>query len=93
MSEIEDTVNYNLIDGDEVVYKGSTKDPKRREQEHRAEGMKFTRLMVTSRRLTAEVAYRRELQALDRYRLQNQGRNPKYNKSYWGNREAEAPSK
>ena len=84
MSEIKDTFTYNLMDGDEVVLKGLTTNPKRREQEHRAEGLKFTKLRVTSQPMSAEAANRRAFQAMDRHRMNHQGQTPKYNKSYWG---------
>ena len=93
MSEPKNIVTYNLMDGDEVVYKGITKDPKRREQEHRAEGLKFTEFLIISHPMSAEVANRRAWQDLDRYRMNHQGQNPKYNKSYWGKRKEEALSK
>ena len=83
MSDKKDTVTYNLIDGNEVVYKGTTKDPKRREQEHRAEGLKFTEFLVTSKPMTSGVAYRQERLALDQHRMHHQGKNPKYNESHW----------
>lgn len=74
-----DTVTYNLMDGKEVVYKGTTNDPERREQEHRAEGKKFSGMRITSRRMTQEGAKQKEDEALEQYRSAHGGRSPKYN--------------
>ena len=38
----KDTYKYELHDGHKTVYVGTTKDPKRREAEHRADGKEFT---------------------------------------------------
>lgn len=43
-----DTVTYDLMEGRKVVYKGTTNDPERREQEHRYEGKTFSGIRVTS---------------------------------------------
>jgi len=44
-----ETVTYQLRHDRKVVYIGTTSDPERREQGHRAEGKRFTKLVVTSR--------------------------------------------
>jgi predicted GIY-YIG superfamily endonuclease len=75
-----DAVTYDLKDGHRVVYRGTTDDPQRRAQEHLAEGKRFTRMTITSVRLTDESAKEREAEALERYRRAHHGRNPKYNK-------------
>ena len=72
-------VTYDLKRGNEVVYRGSTTDPARRQQEHRKEGKQFSKLVQTSRRMTEAGAKRKEAEALSRYRRGHGGRNPKYN--------------
>ncbi len=72
---------YDLKDGREVVYRGESDDVERRAKEHEADGKKFTRVVVTSKRaLTDEGAKKREAEELARYRRGHGGKNPKYNK-------------
>lgn len=80
MSKKRDTFTYDLKIGNEVVYRGTTNDPERREKQHRREGKRFTRLVKTSRRMTEEGARKKESENLERYRRSHGGRNPKYNK-------------
>ena len=75
----QDTVTYDLKRDRRVVYRGTTNDPARRENEHRAEGKQFERLVVTSRRMTEEGARKRESQNLQTYRRGHGGKNPLYN--------------
>ena len=80
MSKKRDTMNYDLKDGKEIVYRGTTNDLERREKQHRKEGKKFTHLLQTSRRMTREGAKKKESEALEKYRRSHGGKNPKYNK-------------
>ena len=80
MSKKRDTRTYDLKDGRETVYRGSTNDLERRERQHRKEGKKFTRILPTSRKMTEEGARKKESENLERYRRNHGGRNPKYNK-------------
>ena len=79
MPKRRDTVTYDLKKGREVVYRGTTNDPERREQEHRDAGLDFDRLTVTSRRMTPEGSQDREMKNLETYRRGHGGRNPRYN--------------
>lgn len=79
MQKKQDTVTYELKQGNKVVYVGTTNDPERREQEHKEDGKKFGRMNVTSRRMTEEGAKKKETKRIETYR-KNQGKNPKYNK-------------
>ena len=79
MKKIQDTVTYELKNGNKVVYVGTTNDPERRVQEHIGDGKKFSHMNVTSRRMTETGAMKKETQRLETYR-KNQGANPKYNK-------------
>ena len=79
MSKPRDTVTYDLKKGREVVYRGITKNPERREQEHRDAGLDFDRLVDTSRRMTPEGAKKQEEKNLETYRRSHGGSNPKYN--------------
>ena len=75
-----DTVTYDLKVGSNMVYRGTTNNPERREQEHRDEGKRFGHLNVTSRRMTEDGAKKKEDGNLAMYRKNHGGRNPKYNK-------------
>jgi len=79
MAKKRKNVTYRLKEGRRTVYLGSTNDPERREQEHRDEGKRFTKMEIASRRMTDDGAKKREAEQLKNYRS-NHGRNPKYNK-------------
>ncbi len=78
-----DTVTYELKKGNKVVYVGTTNDPERREVEHKQQGKQFTKLNVTSRKMTDNGAKKKEAERLKTYR-RNQGKNPLYNKDLDG---------
>ena len=80
MGNKRDTVTYDLKYGKKIVYRGTTDDPKRRADEHKETGKKFTKLTVTSRKMTEDGAKKKETEALERYRKSHSGKNPKYNK-------------
>lgn len=73
-----DTCTYELKDGHELVYIGTTNDLERRKREHENSGKKFTRMNKTSNFMTEEGAMKKEKEDLARYR-RNQGRYPRYN--------------
>jgi predicted GIY-YIG superfamily endonuclease len=75
-----DTVTYDLKQGRKVVYRGTTNDPEQRAQQHQNEGKKLAKLTVTSRKMTDEGAKQKEAEALEKYRGNHGGKNPKYNK-------------
>ena len=79
ISIISDTVTYELKDGYEIVYIGTTNDPERRAREHRLSGKRFTRLEVTSPWMTPRQAKEKESRDLALYRMYHNNRNPKYN--------------
>lgn len=80
MQKKRDTVTYNLRQGKKVVYKGITKDPEKREPEHRNDGKNFTSLEITSRKMTRDGAKKKESKDLETYRKNHRGKNPRYNK-------------
>lgn len=84
MAKSGDTVTYELYEGRKKVYIGTTKDPDRRVREHQQEGKRFTRVEVTSRRMTEEGAKRRETELLASYRRRHGGKAPRYNKDAAG---------
>ena len=84
MPEKRNTQTYDLMDGNKVVYRGTTNDPQRREQEHRDEGKNFSRLKPTSRKMTEKGAKLKEAKDLERYRGNHGGKNPKHNKATSG---------
>lgn len=79
MIKKRDTVTYELKDGNKIVYIGTTNNPERRLKEHEREGKDFSKMIITSVKMTKEGAKRKEGEQLETYR-KNQGRNPKYNK-------------
>ena len=72
------TYIYSLKDGNTIVYIGKTADLKRREQEHKREGKRFTR-MDKEFPCSEKVADKREQEYLRAYRRRHKGKNPKYN--------------
>ena len=74
-----DTITYDLMKRNRVVYRGTTDDPERREAEHRKAGKDFDKLVATSRRMTRDSAKRREAENLETYRRGHGGQNPLYN--------------
>jgi len=80
MGKPRDTVTYELKEGRKVVYRGTTNDPDAREAQHKADGKEFTKLNVTSRRMTEDGAKKKEAESLEKYRQSHGGKNPKYNK-------------
>ena len=84
MTKVYDTVTYRLYDGNEIVYIGTTNDTERREKVHKKEGKQFTKLEITSRKMTEEGAKEKEAEDLAQYRKNHGGRNPKYNKNLDG---------
>ena len=84
MGKDRDTVTYSLYEGRKKVYIGVTDNPDRRVREHEAEGKRFTRMEVSSRRMTKEGAQQKEAKQLDSYRGAHGGRNPRYNETKEG---------
>lgn len=84
MASKRDQVRYELVKGREVVYRGITNDPERREAEHRAQGKQFDKLRPVGSRVTEETARRWEAESLQAYRKNHGGKNPKYNQTQDG---------
>lgn len=80
MAKKRSTITYDLKRGRKVVYKGTTNDAERREQQHRDEGKRFTTLVPTSRRMTEDGAKQKEETQLKQFRRTHGGRNPLFNK-------------
>ena len=81
MAKKRDTYNYNLKDGKKVVYKGITNDLDKRAKQHAADGKKFTHIQQVGRAKTEQGANNEEAKQLETYRSNNNGKNPKYNKT------------
>ena len=79
-----DTVTYELKQGNQVVYVGTTNNPERRQQEHENLGKKFSSMNITSRKMTEDGAMKKEAARLETYRKNHQGVNPRYNKNNEG---------
>ncbi len=76
-------MTYELKEGRKVVYRGTTNNPAAREAAHRSD-KEFDRLVLTSRRMTADGAKAKEKQSLVTYRRNHGGKNPKYNRDLDG---------
>ena len=73
-----DTYPYVLKDKNKIVYIGITDDPKRREQEHRVERKRFTRIVV-GYPCSKETALEREQSRIRQYQGSHGGKKPRYN--------------
>ena len=71
-----DTYLYELKDGRKTVYIGITDDPKRREQEHRDEGKKFTKTNVNFP-CSKDTAIEREQERIEQYKRSHRGKKPR----------------
>ena len=80
MAKKRGTVTYALYDRSKKVYIGTTDDPERRVREHELEGKRFSRMEVTSRRMSDDGARRKEDEQLASYRRSHGKKNPRYNK-------------
>ncbi len=79
MPKKRDSVTYALYEGRKKVYIGTTDNPKRRVREHEMEGKRFTRMEVTSRRMTEDSAMKKEAEQIQNYRRAHGGKNPRHN--------------
>ena len=84
MAKKRDTVTYALYEGNKKVYIGTTNDPDRRAEQHRQQHKRFTRMDITSRRMTEESAKQREAEQLEAFRRGHKRHNPRYNKDLTG---------
>ena len=76
-----DTYKYILKDGNEIVDYGITNDLERREQEHRSEGLKFTKMEKVGIATTREAAGAWEEASILHYKDTHGGRRPRYNQN------------
>lgn len=72
-------VTYDLKAGNKVVYRGMTDNPEKAAAEHKAAGRYFSKMVISSRRITMESAKKRLTEALETYKKFHGGRNPRYN--------------
>lgn len=75
------TYKYILKDGNEIVDYGITNDLERREQEHRSEGLKFTKMEKVGIATTREAAGAWEEACILHYKDTHGGRRPRYNQN------------
>ncbi len=78
MAEKRDTTRYTLRNGQKIVYIGVTNKPERREGEHEQD-KNFGQMRKEGPKVSKESALEWEQEALERYRRNHDGRNPKYN--------------
>ena len=76
-----DTYKYELRDGRRIVYVGITNDIERREAEHRAEGMNFTRMTKVGNITTRNAAEDWEADRIATYKENHHGERPQYNQN------------
>ena len=79
MPKKRDVVTYALYEGSKKIYIGTTDKPERRLREHELEGRRFTRMEITSRRMTEDGAMKKEAEQIQNYRRAHGGNNPRYN--------------
>ena len=79
-----DTYNYQLKDGNKIVYEGITNNPSRRLNEHLNAGKRFTKMEHNTYPTSRSTAKTREAEGLAHYRSTHNGNNPKYNKTDHG---------
>lgn len=72
-------ITYDLKAGNKVVYRGITDNPGKAAAKHRAAGRYFTKIVITSRRITMKGAQKKLADALETYQKYHGGRNPRYN--------------
>lgn len=72
---------YNLKKNRNIVYKGITRNPVRREKQHRDERKNFDNLQIVGPAVTKKSAERWEEESLKQYRYSHKGKNPKYNET------------
>ncbi|MCA9459115.1 MAG: hypothetical protein KC550_01045 [Nanoarchaeota archaeon] len=71
---------YKLKQGLKTVYIGVAKSPKKRAEQHKNAGKKFSSMQVTSKNIPRAKAEAQETRNLWYHRKVN-GKNPKYNKT------------
>lgn len=79
-----DTKKYELYNGNRLVYVGITNDLARRESEHHAEGMRFTRMEQVGRASTRKSAGDWEADRIQTYMSHHHGETPEYNQNTTG---------
>ena len=72
---------YNLKQSHKVVYKGITKNPENREEQHKDEGKRFSNMQIVGPSVTKAAAEKWEEESLAQYRSNHGGRNPRYNET------------
>lgn len=78
-----DTIKYQLLRGNKVVYIGITNDFERRFKEH-SKDKNFTSMQKVGNKVTRESARQWEIESLETYRRNHNGNNPEYNISNLG---------
>lgn len=84
MPQKRDTNKYECYQGNKLVYVGITKNMKRREAEHRADGMKFTSMKKVGNVTTKDAASDWETTRIQTYQKNHGDDTPLYNKNNTG---------
>ncbi len=79
MAKPRDTSRYELYDGNKKVYIGVTNDLERRTEEHKADGLRFSRVQKMGPDVTRDSALAWERQALESYQRSHDGKPPRGN--------------
>lgn len=78
--ESRNTYLYELLGRNgKVLYKGYSKDPVKRAEQHRRAGKRFKKLRVNPYPCSEKIARKRERKSITTYE-KNQGGKPRYNK-------------
>jgi len=81
MAKARNHSRYELRDKGKIVYVGITRDPERREEEHKDEGKRFGSMNVVGPKVTHAGAEEWEEERLEQYRRSHGGKNPRYNET------------
>jgi len=81
MAQKRNYFRYELKKGNNVLYRGITNNPERRELEHKDEGKRFSHMNVVGPAVTQKSAEIWEEESLEQFRNSHEGKNPKYNET------------
>lgn len=76
-----DYYRYNLKEDHTIAYKGITKYPEQRVEQHKDEDKKFTHMQIIGPAVTKDTAEKWEEESLRQYRYNHGGKNPRYNET------------
>ena len=79
MSEKRDTFRYELLNGEEMVAAETSHSPHRVARDYSADGLEVSDVRIIGPAISREAAEIWVEKRLDKYRRENDGKNPRYN--------------